>query len=341
LRRLILTVAVAAAVAAAIGMLRGTSAPAPEPGASAPPSPSAGATAAAATSAGDLAPVQGTAAATQAQPVPVLGYRVVSTYPHDPAAFTQGLVYVDGTLYEGTGLNGESTLRRVDLETGEVLQQTALAADHFGEGIAVIDQRIFQLTWRTHTAFVYDRATFAAAGEFVYDTEGWGLTYDGEKLIMSDGTPTLFFRDPQTFGEVDRVTVRAQGVPVEDLNELEVVDDLVYANVWLTDRIAVVDPADGTVRAWLDLAGLLPAEDRTPATDVLNGIAYDAAAGRLFVTGKRWPKLFEIEVTGWPAPETFRNNLPFALQTAEARSSTRWRRANPPNPSMPKRPPRR
>jgi glutaminyl-peptide cyclotransferase len=228
---------------------------------------------------------------------PVYGYRVVAEYPHDPEAYTQGLVYVDGDLYEGTGQEGESTLRRVDLETGEVLRSRALDPDLFGEGIAVVGDRIYQLTWQERTGFVYDRRTFERLETFDYLGEGWGLTTDGERLIQSDGSDRLAFRDPATFAETGHVEVRAGDEPVRNLNELEWIDGEVWANVYRTDRIARIDPATGRVTGWIDLGGLLPAEDRVGReVGVLNGIAHDPATGRIFVTGKLWPKLFEIEV---------------------------------------------
>lgn len=228
-------------------------------------------------------------------PAPVQGYRVVASHPHDPAAFTQGLDYVDGVLYEGTGLNGRSSLRVVDIETGRVLRRRDLDASHFGEGIVVLDDRVYQITWQTHTCFVYDRQTLEPIETFSYDGEGWGLATDGERLIMSDGSDRLTYRDPETFAATGQVLVRESGKPVTRLNELEVVGDEVWANVWTTDRIARIDPDTGCVTAWLDLAGLLPAADASGA-DVLNGIAWDEASNRLFVTGKLWPTLFEIEV---------------------------------------------
>ena len=231
------------------------------------------------------------------QEIPVYGYRVVNEYPHDPDAFTQGLVYEDGILYEGTGLQGRSSLRKVELETGDVLQIHNLASEYFGEGISVVGDRIWQLTWKNKTAFLYDKETFEQVDTVQYPTEGWGLTYDGERLIMSDGTATLYFRDPQTFAQIDSVQVHDDQGPVDQLNELEYVDGLVYANVWQTDRIALIDPGSGQVVAWANLEGLLQPGDYTQPVDVLNGIAYDAAGDRLFVTGKLWPKLFEIELT--------------------------------------------
>ncbi len=229
---------------------------------------------------------------------PVDGFRVVATYHHDPDAFTQGLDYVEGVLYEGTGLNGRSSLRVVDIETGQVLRQRDLDALHFGEGIVVLGDRVYQLTWRTNTCFLYDRETLEPTGSFAYDGEGWGLATDGERLVMSDGSATLTWRDPETFDPTSRLLVRENGAPVTRLNELEVVGDEVWANVWQTDRIARIDPETGCVKAWIDLAGLkalLPSSDFSDI-DVLNGIAWDEETGRLFVTGKLWPKLFEIEV---------------------------------------------
>jgi glutaminyl-peptide cyclotransferase len=222
---------------------------------------------------------------------PVYTYRVVGAYPHDPAAFTEGLVYTDGIFYEGTGLYGQSSLRRVDSETGQVLQSVDLADEYFGEGVAMVDDALIQLTWQEHTAFTYDRHSFAATGHFTYTTEGWGLTYDGRSLIMSDGSNTLYFRNPSTFEETGRVQVLDGETPVPMLNELEFIGGEVYANVWLTDRIARIDPQTGRVIAWIDLTGLRP-----PQTDVLNGIAYDTERDRLFVTGKLWPNLYEIKL---------------------------------------------
>jgi glutamine cyclotransferase len=224
-------------------------------------------------------------------PAPVYTYRVVGTYPHDPAAFTEGLVYTDGIFYEGTGLYGHSSLRRVDPRTGQVLQSVDLADKYFGEGVAMVDDTLIQLTWHERTAFTYDRHSFVATGQLTYSTEGWGLTYDGRRLIMSDGSNTLRFRDPLTFEETGRVEVFDGQTPVSLLNELEFIGGEVYANVWLTDRIARIDPQTGRLIAWIDLTGLKP-----PQTDELNGIAYDAVQDRLFVTGKLWPYLYEIEL---------------------------------------------
>jgi glutamine cyclotransferase len=220
----------------------------------------------------------------------------VDVYPHDPNAFTQGLVYHDGFLYEGTGLRGQSTLRRVVLETGQVVESVALDDSLFGEGITILGGRLYQLTWQSNVGFVYDWRTFEQLDQFSYATEGWGLTHDGSVLIMSDGTPTLHFLDPETLHEVRQVTVTDAGNPVWLLNELEYVRREVYANVWQTDLVARIDPADGTVVGWIDLSGLLSEEDLQQRTDVLNGIAYDPRGDRLFVTGKLWPKVFEIVI---------------------------------------------
>ena len=228
---------------------------------------------------------------------PTFGYRVVTEYPHDRRAFTQGLAYVDGVLYEGTGLYGESTVRRVDLATGEVLQAVRLSKEYFGEGIAVLGDRIYQLTWENGVCIVLDRETFELQEAFTYQTEGWGLTTDGERLIMSDGTNRLFIRDPETFAELDTIDVFDGPRAISNLNELEIVEGEIWANVWQTDRIVRIDPETGHVTGWIDLSGLLSEKDRERhPVDVLNGIAYDPETDRLFVTGKLWPKLFEIEI---------------------------------------------
>jgi len=222
-------------------------------------------------------------------------YELVNVYPHDANAFTQGLVFDGGYLYEGTGLYGSSTLRRVDLVTGEVLQLYALPEQYFGEGITITGDRIIQLTWQSNKGFVYDKQSFALLSEFAYPTEGWGITYDGSRLIMSDGTSTLYYMDPDTFEVTGQITVHDIG-PVTNLNELEYINGRVYANVWLTDRIAVINPQSGQVEAWIDLRGLETSTSLDP-NNVLNGIAYDAAGDRLFVTGKLWPHLYEIRLT--------------------------------------------
>jgi glutamine cyclotransferase len=223
-------------------------------------------------------------------------FDVVRTYPHDRTAYTQGLIYLDGVLYEGTGLNGYSTLRKVKLETGEVLQKIGLPFQHFGEGITAWRDTLIQLTWKSGAGFVYDRKTLNQRRTFSYEGEGWGLTHDGKRLILSDGTADLRFLDPQTLRETARITVRNGGSPVVYLNELEYIRGEIYANVYGTDRIARISPADGRVLGWIDLTGLLSAADRRITVDVLNGIAWDEKEARLFVTGKLWPKLFEIKL---------------------------------------------
>ncbi|MFC1890552.1 glutaminyl-peptide cyclotransferase [Thermodesulfobacteriota bacterium] len=227
---------------------------------------------------------------------PLYTYRVINTYPHIRSAFTQGLVFADGRLYEGTGVKGRSTLRIVDLETGKIKRLRDLPARYFGEGITLFEDRIIQLTWRSNRGFVYDQESFELLREFDYPTDGWGITHDGKRLIMSDGTPTLTFLDPKTFLETGRVEVRDIGGALAGLNELEYIRGEVWANVWPTERIVRIDPADGRVTGWIDLEGLLGAEDRKRRVDVLNGIAYDAKEDRIFVTGKLWPKLFEIKL---------------------------------------------
>lgn len=228
--------------------------------------------------------------------IPVYGYQIVRTYPHDPQAFTQGLVYRDGFLYEGTGLNGRSTLRKVRLETGEVLEQHALADQYFGEGITDWGDSLLQVTWQSKLGFVYDMQTLGLRRTFAYEGEGWGLTHDQSTLILSDGTAQLRFFDPVSFELIGGYTVRDGGAPVANLNELEYVRGEIYANVWQTDRVVKILPSTGQVTGWIDLSGLLSAPDRRAPVDALNGIAYDAQQDRLFVTGKLWPKLFEIKL---------------------------------------------
>jgi glutaminyl-peptide cyclotransferase len=238
----------------------------------------------------------GFAAAQSATALPMFGYTVVHTYPHDRDAFTQGLQVVDGVFYEGTGLNGRSSIRKVKIETGEVLQRREVPAAYFGEGITVRGNELFQLTWQTGVAFVYDRQTFTPRRQFRYTGEGWGLTQDRTSLIMSDGSEFLRYLDPETFTERRRVRVTAAGAPLKNLNELELVKGEIFANVWQTDYIARIDSASGKVNGYIDLRGLLSPRERE-ATDVLNGIAYDEANDRLFITGKLWPRVFEIRVT--------------------------------------------
>ncbi|MCW4054030.1 MAG: glutaminyl-peptide cyclotransferase [Candidatus Bathyarchaeota archaeon] len=229
------------------------------------------------------------------RPIPVsYTYDVVKVYPHDPNAFTQGLVIENGVLYEGTGLYGKSSLRCMELETGDLIQFYSLPSDLFGEGITLFGNRIYQLTWRSQKGFVYDKHSFDLLREFSYTTEGWGITNDGNQLIMSDGTANLYFMDPETFEIVGKVEVYDHG-PVTNLNELEYINGEVYANIWLTDKIAKIDPHSGQVTGWIDLTGIYTLEKSE--VDVLNGIAYDAEGDRLFVTGKRWSQLFQIKLT--------------------------------------------
>ena len=234
--------------------------------------------------------------AAQTASTPVWGYSVVNVYPHDPGAYTQGLLYRDGFLFESTGLSGRSTLRKVRLESGEVIQRYAVDAKYFAEGLTDWGTQLIQLTWLSHTGFVYDLSTFNMRSMFTFSGEGWGLTHDRERLIMSDGSSSLRFLDPATFKEIGRLPVKDRGEPVSNLNELEFVRDEVFANVWHTDRIARIEPRSGRVIGWVNLSGLLSSSERPDPEAVLNGIAYDAAGDRLFVTGKLWPKLFEIRL---------------------------------------------
>ena len=237
--------------------------------------------------------------ATQRQPAPVYDFKVVATFPHDPSAFTQGLVFADGELFESTGLQGESSLRRVELKTGRVLQQITVSNDYFAEGLALVGDALVQLTWQSKLGFVYDRKTFAQRRTFTYPTEGWGIAYDGSsRLVMSDGSARLFYLDPKTLAVTKTFTVRDAGNPVDRLNELEWVDDEIWANVWTTDRIVRIAPATGEVTGWIALDSLWPRIQRQPPADVMNGIAYDKGLRRIFVTGKKWPNLYQITVSG-------------------------------------------
>ncbi len=222
-----------------------------------------------------------------------LRVEVLDTRPHDTSAFTQGLVYQDGALFESTGVYGNSSLREVDPQTGEVRRRLNLPSSIFAEGLALAHGRLTLLTWREHTAFQYDPATFSAAGEFTYSGEGWGLAFDGSRLIMSDGSSRLFFRDPDTFDIVSSTTVTLNGVPRDRINELEYAKGAIYANVWGYDTILKIDPRTGRVLATIDASGLLTADERKHA-DVLNGIAYDPGRETFLITGKYWPKLFEV-----------------------------------------------
>ncbi len=229
----------------------------------------------------------------------VYGYKLVKAYPHDPKAWCQGLVFEDGALYEGTGLRGRTALRKVELKTGKVLKEHKLDKKYFGEGITIFKDKIIQLTWKARKGFIYDKKSFKQLQEFKYPTEGWGITHDGKRLIMSDGSATLRFLDPATFKETGSVEVSDAGRPVSKINELEYVKGKVYANIYRTNRIAIIAPDTGKVTGWIDLKGLLKPEDRRGhRPNVLNGIAHDPKADRLFVTGKLWPRLFEIKVIG-------------------------------------------
>ncbi|WLI87727.1 glutaminyl-peptide cyclotransferase [Massilia sp. R2A-15] len=229
--------------------------------------------------------------------IPIYAFMVKHAYPHDTGAFTQGLYIKDGALFESTGLKGQSSIRRVQLETGRVLQKKDIAAEFFGEGIAPVGNEIVSLTWTTQVGFVYDAKTFALKRKFSYTGEGWGLTGNGAHLFMSDGTAAIRVLDPKTLAEVRRIQVSAEGRPIASLNELEWVDGQLFANVWGSDVIARIDPETGKVVGWIDLTGLADKDWKGMGPDdVLNGIAWDAQHKRLFVTGKHWPKLFEIEL---------------------------------------------
>jgi len=223
-------------------------------------------------------------------------YRIVHAYPHDPRAYTQGLIYLDGHLYESTGLNGRSSLRMDDLATGRVLQSAPVPQQYFAEGLAAWGSTLVQLTWQSHVAFVYDRFSFRVLRTLHYDCDGWGLTADGKNLILSDGTAEIRFFDPATFREVRHIYVSDHGKPIDQLNELEYIHGQIYANVWHTDRVVRISPVTGRVLGWIDLSGLLQPGEVSDPEAVLNGIAYDPVHDRLFVTGKLWPRLFEIQV---------------------------------------------
>lgn len=229
-------------------------------------------------------------------PEPVVTPEIVATYPHDRTAFTEGLFYRDGTLWESTGLEGRSVIRRVRLEDGAVLQEAQIAPRYFGEGMVDWKDRLISVTWRTGTGFVWDTASFRQLRTFTYTGEGWGLTQDGRHIIMSDGTPNLRFLDPETLKVKHRLAVTAGGRPLRNINELEYVRGEILANIWQTDLIARIDPATGRVKGWIDIAALSFASGRTGPEDTANGIAYDKKGDRLFVTGKNWPKLYEIRL---------------------------------------------
>jgi len=241
--------------------------------------------------------VAGVCAKSAKRPLPPPSFRlkVVHTYPHDARAFTQGLLFLDGKLYESTGLLARSSIRRVDLASGQVEQVQALPAGLFGEGLALVGQRLFQLTWKNHKVLVWDLSTLNKVAEFAYDGEGWGLCFDGRSLVMSDGSDTLAWRDPGTFAKKREVRVRMAGRPLANLNELECTGSVIYANVWQDNHIARIDAKTGEVTGWIDASGLLDPSEAAQA-DVLNGIAAMANTRHLLVTGKLWPRLFEVEV---------------------------------------------
>lgn len=229
--------------------------------------------------------------------IPTYDFKVVRSYPHDPQAFTQGLLYRDGFLYESTGLNGKSSIRKVNLETGKVLQSKDIPPQYFGEGLTVWKDTLVGITWQTQTGFVFDLASFELRNQFAYPGEGWGLAQNGKELVLSDGSATLRFLDPKTFLEVRRVKVTADGIAVDQINELEVVGDEIFANIWHTNTIARIDQNTGKIVGWIDLGKLYPDAGKGPSSEnVLNGIAWDADKKRLFVTGKLWPKLYEIKL---------------------------------------------
>jgi glutamine cyclotransferase len=230
--------------------------------------------------------------------LPTYDFKVVRSYPHDTQAFTEGLLYRDGVLYESTGLNGKSSIRKVDLASGKVLQSKDIPPQYFGEGLTDWGDTLVGLTWQTQTGFIFDLKTFELKSQFAYPGEGWGLAHNGKELIMSDGTATLRFLDPKTFLEVRRVKATADGIAVDQLNELEVVEGEIYANIWHTNTIARIDPATGKILGWIDFSKLYPEAGKGQnGENVMNGIAYDAEKKRLFVTGKLWPKIYEVKIT--------------------------------------------
>lgn len=233
---------------------------------------------------------------TKSEEVPVYTYEIVESYSHDTKAYTQGLVFYDGMLYESTGQYGESSLRKVELKKGKVKKKIGVPGQYFAEGMTILNGKIYQLTWQQNKGFIYDLKDFKLEGEFAYDGEGWGLTTDGQSLILSDGTDRLRFIDPATFRVVKTLSILNEQQPLTDINELEYIHGEIYANVWKMDKIARIDPRTGHLIAWIDLSGLRPEETLSNGENVLNGIAYDSATDRLYVTGKRWPKLFEIRL---------------------------------------------
>lgn len=223
-------------------------------------------------------------------------YKIVNQYPHDPEAFTQGLIFADGYLYESTGLYGKSSLRNIDLKTGNILREIKLAPNVFGEGITLLNNKIYLLTWKAKKGFIYDKETFQQTGSFTYPHDGWGLTNDGKNLIMSNGSSYIYFLEPKLFNITKKIKVIDQGEPVNQLNELEFINGKIYANIWRSNKIITIDPISGNVLEWINLSGILKKTDYKKRIDVLNGIAYDNINKRLFITGKLWPKLFEVEL---------------------------------------------
>ena len=232
---------------------------------------------------------------TQDTKIPTYRPEIYNQYPHDQAAFTQGLLYTDGFLYESTGKLNSSTLRKIDLESGSIINEYKLAANYFAEGITLYGNKIIQLTWRSKIGFVYDKDSFELIEEFHYPTEGWGITYDGRYLIMSDGSEILYYHDPESFQQIKQITVKENNIPVRRLNELEYIKGNIYANIWGSDRIAIINP-QGSVIGWIDLEGILLASECSESIDVLNGIAYDIENNKMYITGKNWCRLFEIEL---------------------------------------------
>ena len=229
-------------------------------------------------------------------PAPKYGYQIVNMWPHDSNAFTQGLILMDGKLLESTGQEGFSSLRRVELESGKVLQKVDVPEPYFAEGMTQLNGKVYQLTWQHHLGFIYDAQTFNRLGQFNYQGEGWGLTTDGQSLILSDGSPNIRFIDPANFRVTKTINVTDQNRPIRELNELEYVKGEIYANVWHDNRIATIDPQSGRVNSWIDLTGLMPESEQLDPEAVLNGIAYDQASDKLIVTGKLWPRVYEIKV---------------------------------------------
>lgn len=239
---------------------------------------------------------QTTDSATAAEEVPVYSYEVINTWPHDSEAYTQGLVFYDGALFESTGLYGSSSLRRVELKSGKVKKKVEVAREYFAEGMTIFGDKVFQLTWQAQKGFVYDLKKLQQEGEFTYEGQGWGLTHDNHSLIMSDGTNRIRFLDPNSFQVQRTISVYENGSPLTQLNELEFIKGEIYANIWKTDRIVRIDPTTGKINAWIDMTGLHHQGEKRAAENCLNGIAYDAESDRLFVTGKRWEKMYEIRL---------------------------------------------